>query len=72
MAGWAARHAASSSPGTARAAARNRCWCAAEAQLIVVGSRGLGSVEGMSLGSVAGALVRHSPCPVGVAHPAAR
>jgi len=45
---------------------------AAEAQLIVVGSRGLGGVEGMSLGSVAGALVHHSPCPVGVAHPAAR
>ena len=30
MAGWAARHAASSSPGTARAAARNRCWCASQ------------------------------------------
>ena len=45
---------------------------AAEAQLIVVGSRGLGGVEGMSLGSVAGALVHHSPCPVGVAHPSAR
>lgn len=45
---------------------------AAEAQLIVVGSRGLGGVEGMSLGSVAGALVHHSPCPVGVAHPSTR
>jgi nucleotide-binding universal stress UspA family protein len=43
---------------------------AAEAQIIVVGSRGLGGVEGMSLGSVAGALVHHSPCPVAVVHPA--
>jgi len=43
---------------------------AAEAQLIVVGSRGLGGVEGMSLGSVAGALVHHSPCPAAVVHPA--
>jgi nucleotide-binding universal stress UspA family protein len=45
---------------------------AAEAQLIMVGSRGLGGVEGMSLGSVAGALVHHSPCPVGVVHPPTR
>jgi nucleotide-binding universal stress UspA family protein len=44
---------------------------AAEAQMLVVGSRGLGGVEGMSLGSVAGALVHHSPCPVAVVHPAA-
>ena len=45
---------------------------AAEAQLIVVGSRGLGGMEGMSLGSVAGALVHLSPCPVAVVHPPAR
>ena len=44
---------------------------AAEAQLLVAGSRGLVGVEGMSLGSVAGALVHHSPCPVAVVHPAA-
>ncbi len=44
---------------------------AAEAQLLVLGSRGLGGVEGMSLGSVTGALVHHSPCPVAVVHPAA-
>ena len=45
---------------------------AAEAQMLVVGARGLGGLEGMSLGSVAGALVHHSPCPVAVVHPAAR
>jgi nucleotide-binding universal stress UspA family protein len=42
---------------------------AAEAQLLVVGSRGLGGLEGMSLGSVAVALLHHSPCPVAVVHP---
>lgn len=45
---------------------------AAEAQMLVVGARGLGGLEGMSLGSVAGALVHHSPCPVAVVHLAAR
>ena len=43
---------------------------AAEAQMLVVGARGLGGLEGMSLGSVAGALVHHSPCPVAVVHTA--
>jgi len=45
---------------------------AAEAQMLVVGARGLGGLEGMSLGSVGGALVHHSPCPVAVVHLAAR
>jgi nucleotide-binding universal stress UspA family protein len=42
---------------------------AAEAQMLVVGSRGLGGLEGMSLGSVVATLLHHSPCPVGVVHP---
>jgi nucleotide-binding universal stress UspA family protein len=45
---------------------------AAEAQILVVGSRGLGGLEGMSLGSVAGTLLQHSPCPVAVVHPTGR
>ena len=44
---------------------------AADAQILVVGSRGLDGLEGMSLGSVVGALVHHSPCPIAVVHPAA-
>lgn len=45
---------------------------AAEAQMLIVGARGLGGLKGMSLGSVAGTLVHHSPCPVAVVHAAAR
>jgi nucleotide-binding universal stress UspA family protein len=54
------RHVAAGSPRSALLAA------AARAQMLVVGCRGLGGVEGMSLGSVAQAVVHHSPCPVGV------
>ena len=44
----------------------------AEAQMLVVGSRGLGGLEGMSLGSVVQAVLHHSPCPVAVVHPPGR
>jgi nucleotide-binding universal stress UspA family protein len=42
------------------------------AQVLAVGSRGLGGLEGMSLGSVAATLLHHSPCPVAVVHPPGR
>jgi nucleotide-binding universal stress UspA family protein len=45
---------------------------AAEAQMLVVGSRGLGGLEDMSLGSVVQAMLHHSPCPVAVVHPLVR
>jgi nucleotide-binding universal stress UspA family protein len=37
---------------------------APEAEMIVLGSRGLGGVSGLLLGSVAVGLVSHAPCPV--------
>jgi len=42
---------------------------ASEAQMLVVGFRGLRGLDGMSLGSVAATLLHHSPCPVAVVHP---
>lgn len=42
---------------------------AAEAQLLVVGSRGHGGFTGMLLGSTSQALVYHSPCPIAVVRP---
>ncbi len=44
---------------------------ASEAQLLVMGCRGRGGVRGMSLGSVAQAMVDYAPCPVAVIHPPA-
>jgi nucleotide-binding universal stress UspA family protein len=38
--------------------------CAADADLVVVGARGLGGFRGLALGSVADQVSRHSPVPV--------
>jgi nucleotide-binding universal stress UspA family protein len=43
----------------------------AQAQMIIVGSRGRGGVPSMTLGSVASALLHYAPCPVGIVRPAA-
>ena len=51
-------------PGQPRAALLE---AAAEAQLLVVGNRGRGGLQGMPLGSVGQAMLHHAPCPVGVA-----
>ena len=53
--------------GTPRAALLT---AAADAQMLVVGARGRGGLEDMSLGSVAQAVLHHAPCPVGIVHPA--
>ncbi|MDF2707150.1 universal stress protein [Nonomuraea muscovyensis] len=39
---------------------------AAGAELLVVGSRGYGTLKGMVLGSVSQAMVHHAPCPLAV------
>ncbi|WP_295695787.1 universal stress protein [Lapillicoccus sp.] len=41
----------------------------ATATLVVVGSRGLGSVRGMFLGSISEAVLHHAHCPVAVVRP---
>ena len=51
--------------GTPRAAL---LAASADAQMLVVGSRGRGGLDRMCLGSVAQAVLHHAPCPVGVVH----
>lgn len=41
----------------------------AEAQMLVVGSRGRGGIRGMTLGSVTSAMLHHAPCAVGIVRP---
>lgn len=41
---------------------------AQDAQMVVVGGRGLGGVRGMRLGCVARGVLQHAPCPVGIVH----
>jgi nucleotide-binding universal stress UspA family protein len=43
----------------------------AQAQMIIVGSRGRGGVPSMTLGSVAAALLHYASCPVGIVREAA-
>jgi nucleotide-binding universal stress UspA family protein len=42
---------------------------AQDAQMLIVGGRGRGGVQGMMLGSVSRAVLDHAPCPVGVVRP---
>jgi nucleotide-binding universal stress UspA family protein len=51
--------------GTARSALLAAAF---DAQMLVVGARGLGGVRGMLLGSGSHTLLQHAPCPVGVVH----
>jgi nucleotide-binding universal stress UspA family protein len=44
---------------------------AAGAQMLVLGVRGLGGLNGMTLGSVAQVLLHYAPCPVAIVHPSA-
>ena len=45
---------------------------ASGAQLLIVGARGRGGLDDMNLGSVAQAVLHHSPCPVGVVNSCVR
>jgi nucleotide-binding universal stress UspA family protein len=53
-------------PGTPRSAL---LAAAADAQLLVVGARGRGGLDEMSLGSIAHAVLQYASCPVAVVRP---
>jgi len=55
--------------GGGRPAAPGAAGRRARTHMLVVGCRGRGGGKGMSLGSVAQAVLHHSPCPVGIVHP---
>jgi nucleotide-binding universal stress UspA family protein len=50
-------------------ATRVLCEAAADAELLVVGSRGLGGFHGLLVGSVTQQVIAHAPCPVLVVVP---
>lgn len=52
-------------------AARVLLDTARDADLLVVGSRGLGGFRGLLLGSVSSKMAAHAPCPVVIVRPAA-
>ncbi|MFB9831376.1 universal stress protein [Actinoallomurus acaciae] len=52
-------------------AAKRLLELAADAQLLVVGSRGRGGFTGMLLGSTSQALIHHAPCPLLIVRPTA-
>jgi nucleotide-binding universal stress UspA family protein len=54
---------------TTRSARTALLAAAQNAQLLVLGSRGRGGIDGMKLGSVSYALLWHAYCPVAVVHP---
>jgi nucleotide-binding universal stress UspA family protein len=43
---------------------------AADAQMLILGSRGRGGIPGMTVGSVTSAVLHHATCPVGIVRPA--
>ncbi|MEV4471851.1 universal stress protein [Nonomuraea sp. NPDC049504] len=62
--GWAAREAALA-PGDPRTALIR---AAREAELLVIGSHGIGGVRGLLVGPVAFGVAGHAPCDVAVIH----